>query len=76
MTKTNKLALCACIFVATLCTPHAIAQKKKSSDKEAYQFTDVKKIPVTEVKDQHRSSLLPLYPLFLPRPSQAMTTLL
>ncbi len=55
MTKTNKLALCACIFVATLCTPHAIAQKKKSSDKEAYQFTDVKKIPVTEVKDQHRS---------------------
>ncbi|NOU59034.1 aminopeptidase C [Marinifilum caeruleilacunae] len=33
----------------------ATAGEKKEEKKEAYQFTDIKRLPATSVKDQHRS---------------------
>jgi len=47
--------LSVALLIAGLAFSGSVSAKKKAKKEEGYQFTDIKRLPTTSVKDQHRS---------------------
>ena len=47
--------LSVALLAAGLAFSGSVSAKKKAKKEEGYQFTDIKRLPATSVKDQHRS---------------------